>query len=107
MIRLFLFYCKSILKTNLIFSILFTVLKVVLTLEKTTDNFPYSLVLSSLIVSLLTGGFLISILYFQVSRKNEYYFYFNLGISQVKLIGVAYLFHLILVTPLLILRFYV
>lgn len=107
MIRLYLLYNKSILKTNLIFSILFTILKVVLTLEKTIDHFPYSIALNSFIVSILTGGFFLSILYFQVSKKNEYYFYFNLGLSQVKLIGIAYLFHIILITPLLIIRSYV
>ncbi len=39
----------------------------------------------------MTGGPLISIFYKELSRKNEYYFYYNRGISKVKLIVVSIL----------------
>lgn len=42
----------------------------------------------------MTGGPLISVFYKDLSRKNEYYFYYNRGISKVKLIVVSLLLNI-------------
>ncbi|HAQ66086.1 MAG TPA: hypothetical protein DCR43_09590 [Bacteroidales bacterium] len=41
----------------------------------------------------MTGGPLISLLYKEVARKNDYYFYFNRGLSKRALIVVSLLFN--------------
>jgi hypothetical protein len=41
-------------------------------------------------------GFISSILYKEIYKKNEYLFYSNNGISKVKLIGFSYFYTLIL-----------
>lgn len=41
----------------------------------------------------MTGGPLISLFYKEVSRKNEYYFYYNRGISKISLIVVSLVFN--------------
>jgi len=63
-------------------------------------------VLFSFITSFVTGGYLLGILYFELARKNEYYFYYNLGITKARLIIMNYLFHLILMIPVLIIALY-
>jgi len=37
----------------------------------------------------MTGGPLLSLFYKEISRKNEYYFYYNRGISKLNLIVVS------------------
>jgi hypothetical protein len=56
---------------------------------------------------ILTGGFLFSIFFYEMRKKNEYYFYYNLGISKLRLILGAYLLNFIIVIPLLIVLYYV
>jgi hypothetical protein len=41
----------------------------------------------------MTGGPLISLFYKEVSRKNEYYFYYNRGISKISLIVMSLAFN--------------
>jgi len=55
----------------------------------------------------MTGGFFLSAYYFEITRKNEYYFYYNLGISKVKLLLLTYSLHLIFILPLLFILQYV
>lgn len=55
----------------------------------------------------MTGGFLISAYYFEITKKNEYYFYYNLGLSKIRLLLVAYVLHVISVLPLLLILQYV
>jgi len=50
---------------------------------------------------ILTGGFFLSAYYFEITRKNEYYFYYNLGISKIKLLLLTYSLHMIFILPLL------
>lgn len=49
-----------------------------------------SLTIQSLIIPMtimsMTGGPLISIFYKEITRNNEYYFYYNRGISKINLI---------------------
>jgi hypothetical protein len=65
-----------------------------------------STVLVYFVISFLTGGYLLGVLFFELARKNEYYFYFNLGISKLRLVLTTYLFHIILIIPLLIIAIY-
>jgi hypothetical protein len=55
----------------------------------------------------MTGGFFLSAYYFEITRKNEYYFYYNLGISKVRLWLLTYSLHLIFILPLLYVLQYV
>lgn len=45
--------------------------------------------------------------YFEITRKNEYYFYFNIGLSRIKLLLFTYLLHIIIVVPILLIMNYV
>jgi hypothetical protein len=47
--------------------------------------------LRGFILSLFTGGFLLSVFFFGLAYENRYYFYYNKGFSKVQLIGGAYL----------------
>jgi hypothetical protein len=107
MIRPYILYFKTILKTNALVSIPLTILFALPSLSGSTLHSLFYLGISSYIVWLMTGGFLLSLLYFHFSRKNEYYFYYNLGLTKVKLIMIAYLFHLVIITPFLLILFYV
>ena len=55
----------------------------------------------------MTGGFFLAAYYFEIARKNEYYFYYNLGVSKTKLILFAYTLHLLFILPLLYIIQYV
>jgi hypothetical protein len=107
MIRPYILYFKTILKTNALVSIPLTILFALPSLSGSTLHSLFYLGISSYIVWLMTGGFLLSLLYFHFSRKNEYYFYYNLGISKMKLILLTYSLHLIFIAPLLYILQYV
>jgi hypothetical protein len=75
-IRLYWTFHKSTLALNLLFS------------------FAISLILAALFfkvfpISIMTGGPLLSFFYKEIARKNEYYFYYNRGISKLNLIVVS------------------
>lgn len=107
MIKLFLPYNKTILKVNLAFSILLTILSGLLFFfAKSSHSFTHRL-LQYYVVWVLTGGFLLAVYYFEISRKNEYYFYFNLGIGKIRLIFLAYCLNVIFVLPLIFVLLYV
>jgi hypothetical protein len=107
MIRIYLLYFKSVLKTNALVSIMLTILSLLLSFNETTHHSAFYIVISSYIIWIMTGGFLLSFLYFQISKKNEYYFYYNMGLSKVKLVVIAYLFHFIIISPFILILFYV
>lgn len=44
-------------------------------------------------ICFLTGGYIISLGYFEVSRPNQYYFYYNQGLSKLRLYIVSYLYN--------------
>jgi hypothetical protein len=56
---------------------------------------------------MMTGGFLLSAFYFEITRKNEYYFYYNLGLSKIKLLSIAYLLNFLFVIPIIYILQYV
>jgi len=57
-------------------------------------------------VSLLTGSFLLALFFYEQRYPNQYYFYYNLGISKVGLIVGSYLINVALVIILFILKLY-
>ncbi len=106
MTRLLLPYNKTILKLNIVFSTVLTFLSYLL-LSKESSHSPMFLVISAFAFWIMTGGFLLSAYYFEISRKNEYYFYYNMGISKIKLLILTYTLHLIFILPLLYILQYV
>jgi hypothetical protein len=107
MIRLFLPYNKTILKTNIVFSTFLAMLSGLLLLTKTSPHSPAYLIIFFFIVWIMTGGFLLSAFYFEMSSKNEYYFYYNLGLSKIKLLLTAYLLNFLFVIPIIFIMQYV
>lgn len=85
-------YYASLHSFNIPFSILVSLFGLIgpHKLENVSQNF---------FISLLTGGFLLSVFFYGLVYKNRYYFYYNKGYSKVKLISQAYLLNLL---PLLI-----
>ena len=107
MTRLLLPYNKSILKTNIALSVILTLLSAMVFLAKESPHSPLYLVIFLYVFWLMTGGFLMSAFYFNISRKNEYYFYYNLGLSKLKLLLFTYALHAILILPLIVILQYV
>ena len=115
MSKLFLPYNKTILKLNIIFSSILALISSAVTrttadmvgLHEKDPHTMLHLLIWYFIIWLMTGGFFLSAFYFEISRKNEYYFYYNLGLGKVKLISLTYLLHLIFILPLLYLLQYV
>lgn len=107
MTRLFLPYNKTILKTNIIFSIVLTLISSLVFLTKESSHSPIYLAIAFYAFWIMTGGFLLSTFYFEISRKNEYYFYYNLGLSKIKLLLITYTLHMIFILPLILILQYV
>jgi len=53
----------------------------------------------------MTAGFLLSLFYFELTSKNEYYFYYNKGISKLRLISVTAAIN-VLIGSILIIIYY-
>lgn len=102
MIRKILPYCFLVFKLDLTLSFLATFITATLIHKVITFN----LLIYFFMLSFLTGGFLLGILYFEFARNREYYFYYNLGISKLRLILTSYLFHLFIAIPILIIVVY-
>lgn len=113
--RLLLPYNKSILKINIILSSIPTIISSVSIritsdvagLEDKDAQSPLYFLIYYYSIWILTGGFVLSALYFEITRKNEYYFYYNMGLSKIKLILFAYTLHIIFILPLLYILKYV
>ena len=107
MIKKYLPYFSVVLVINLVFSPIATVLATLVSKPFLTDQvITLHKVISTFILFFITGGFLIGALFYELARKNEYYLYYNLGISKIKLILITYLFHLLLMIPFLIFAHY-
>lgn len=57
--------------------------------------------LKSFVISFLTAGFLAGVYFFNSTKKAQYYFYYNKGLSKTKLILYTYLINVLIVTLLL------
>ncbi len=115
MTKLLLPYNKSILKTNIVFSLILAFIstlisgiysKLLSAPEKQLQSILHQFT-GHYVVWILTGGFLLSAFYFEVTRKNEYYFYYNIGLGKMKLLYYTYALHLIFIVPILSIMKYV
>ena len=102
MIKPYLVYNNQIIKLSLLVSLLATFLAVMLN----QNGITLSGLIIRFLIGFLTGGFLSGILFYNMLRKREYYFYYNLGISKLRLILVSYSFHLIISLPLFLISLY-
>lgn len=107
MISLFLPYNITILRINIFLSIMLTFLSSLLLLALPSSHSMGYLIICIFLVWILSGGFLLSSLYYEWARGQEYYFYYNLGISKLKLILTSYLLHLLIAVPFIISLLYV
>lgn len=122
MTKLFLPYNKTILKGNIIFSVFLTILSGLIVLAKQSVQSQimvkvaeaqppkHSIVWLFIFIYtvwIMTGGFLLSAYYFEMTRRNEYYFYYNLGMGKIQLLLYTYALHLIFIFPFLIILKYV
>lgn len=123
MTSLYLLFSKAILRYNLAFTFLFSLLLWPLYLKEdivrsvtsglTSDYFDYTVsaigmaMIRAFMWSFLTGGFIIAMFYYESRHKNEYYFYHNLGLTKSRLIIISYLSHLGLSLPVLFILYYV
>src|SRR5438552_2949016 len=60
--------------------------------------------LTSFILSLVTGGYFLASYVYERRRKHEYYFYYNKGFSRVSLITYSYLLNGLLASLILIVK---
>jgi len=95
-------YCLLVFKIDLLVSIAVTVITSTLSPKGITfESMSYIFMLSY-----FSGGFLLGIFFFEIARKQEYYFYYNLGISKLRLVLISYLFNLVIILPFLIIAAY-
>ena len=95
-------YCLLVFKIDLLVSIAATVITSTLSPKGITfESMSYIFMLSY-----FSGGFLLGIFFFEIARKQEYYFYYNLGISKLRLVLISYLFNLVIILPFLIISAY-
>jgi hypothetical protein len=57
-------------------------------------------------LSYMTGGFLLSLYFYEKRNKARYYFYFNRGFSRPRLIAYAYAINIVLLLAYLIIKIY-
>jgi hypothetical protein len=72
-IKLYWEFYKSTLFANLLFSVVISLI-------------VFPLFFTILPIVIMTGGPVLSLFYKEISQKNEYYFYYNRGISKISLI---------------------
>jgi len=102
MIKPYFIYNNQIIKVSILVSLLATLLIGPLN----PNGITLSGLISTFLIGFLTGGYLSGFLFYEMFRKKEYYFFYNLGISKLKLILVSYSFHLIISLPLFIIVLY-
>lgn len=99
-------YSKQVLKVNLAISPLAALLWCIISSPSIQKGFKLDMLVYLFAMSFLTGGFLLGLLFFEFSRNREYYFYYNQGISKLRLILMTYLLHVFIMVPVLILASY-
>ncbi len=73
-------------------------------------NIPFSIVLGLLygieafLLSFCTCGLVLSVFYFELFYKQQYYFYYNKGFSKLKLFGLAFLGNIALCALFLLIK---
>ena len=106
MIRQYLPYTLSVLKVNLIISAIATFFATLLAFSFTGKEITLFEVIYFFTISFLTGGFLLGALLFEFFRSREYYMFYNLGISKLRLILMTYMFHIVVASLIIIIASY-
>jgi hypothetical protein len=83
MVRLIIQYYKSLLLMNVIISICLGLMSLIIG----KYGFP---------ICFMTGGYVLSILYYELSKQKQYYFYFNKGLSKQTLYITSFIINTIL-----------
>lgn len=99
-LKLLLHYYKSLLRFNLPFSLLASL---------TGFMFPNQFLtgmINGFSLSLLTGGFILTLYLFEQRYSSQYFFYYNNSLSKVYLIAAAYSINVLLVLLLFALKLY-
>ena len=94
MIRLFRLHTLFVFRINFILSLIVSLIGSFLSWPISEKIFSVSDVVYLFLVSFLTGGYLTGIMLYDFARKREYYIYYNLGISKLKLLTITYMFHI-------------
>lgn len=92
---------------NIVFSVFLTMLSCLVFFAKPLHESALYIIIFCFMVWIMSGGFILSAFYYEFSRKNDYYFYYNLGMSKVKLMMNAYLLNFLIFIPVIILLKYV
>lgn len=100
-------YNRSIFKINLMASFVFALFLSPNLMDDFSIKTIIAAFLNGLIISLPTGGFLLALFFYQISRKNEYYFFYNMGLSRIQLVIGSYIIHILVLIPLIIIYSYV
>jgi hypothetical protein len=100
MIRIYLHYTNQIIKMNLVLSILWTII------ISSVAFTGLSKLIGMFLLSFLSGGYILGVYYYEIARKKEYHFYYNLGISKLRLIITGYLIHLCIAFPFFLISYY-
>jgi len=94
MTKLFKVHTFYVFRINLILSLVISLIGYFLSPPINEKVFSVFDIVYLFMVSFLTGGYLTGIMLFDFSRKREYYIFYNLGISKLKLLSITYLFHI-------------
>jgi len=56
----------------------------------------FNIAISSLVFSncFISGGYIISVFYYEIAKNNQYYFFYNRGLSKLSLYILSFLFNL-------------
>ncbi|MDR2953670.1 MAG: hypothetical protein LBV43_01145 [Prevotella sp.] len=93
---LYLIFFKSTLLMSIGFAIPFSFIAMSNGFIETEDSYPFLQLISSFLRMCCLAGFPISLLYKEFTKKQEYYFYYNAGLSKVNLIVVTFILYILL-----------
>lgn len=99
-------YSFFVLKWNLVISPVVTFFSIILSKSFLHKEITVSDIMYAFTVSFLTGGYLFAALLFELSRSREYYFYYNQGISRLRLSVITYTLNLITASLILVIVHY-
>ncbi len=93
-LRLFWNFYKRLVVNNLMASVLLAIVYSATILLDEESSKVLGIFIRILCVSFMSTGFLMSLLYQELTHKTEYYFYHNKGISKLSLISVSALLNI-------------
>jgi hypothetical protein len=96
----YLIYYRVLMSFSLPFSLLASIVSLGFSANKLVGF------INSFSLSILTGGFVLALFFYEQRYQNQYYFYHNLGISKAGLIVGAYLCNIAIAVLLFLLKLY-